>query len=426
MVILAICTLTFIIYFKNKDIFMPSILFNIGWIVSLTCFYFFSKKWQISLNNISQIIIFLGVFSFNFSSFFKIKKNKKEEENRKIKIYKITNLKIILIIIYLVASIIYIYIEMYKISQISGNTSKSISDILTYVRYGRTHNNITLGYDISYLLRINYCICLVTSLVYIRRLYFSLNKKKYLLVILLSFITNIFSGGRLEILSQILGIFSILIIDYKYIVLWKNKMKMKSLIKLGILLGIILLGLFIFHGIFLLNRINTETISSIIDNVAIYLGSSIACLNEYLAGNIMIKSEYFGYHTFITINGTLSRFINLKQGIVFFPNVEMENFRSNVYTSLFPYISDFGVFGMIVFQFIKGGIYQKLYLLCIKNNQKNREALILIYACLFNSLIFSFFEEFLFRKLNDLIILILICLILNKILLKQEKNITIK
>lgn len=427
MLVTCILIITIFIYYKNNDLFNPAIIFNIGWIAALLCFYFYSEKWNIELSLFTEIIIFLGIYSFDFSSFFKIGNKTQSKLERKIKIYDVTFCKIIVIIIYLIVSLIYMYNKLFEISKLSGNTVNNISEILTYVRYGRTHNNITLGSDIAYILRVNYCICLVFSLIFFRKIFFSYRKNKLiLLVIFLSFITNVFSGGRLEVFSQILGISIIFIIDYTYIFIWKDKKYLYKIIKWMGLFTSFLFLLFIFHGVFILNRINTNSLENVIDNVAIYLGSSIACFNEYIVGNIEIKSKYLGYHTFITIFGFISHFINIEQGPIFFPPVVRQNFRSNVYTTLFPYISDFTIIGMIIIQFVKGILYKKIYLNCISITKKNRDVLILIYACLINSLVFSFFEEIFFRRLNAIIILILLCLFFYRVLLKVKKEVIVK
>ena len=79
---------------------------------------------------------------------------------------------------------------------------------------------------------------------------------------------------------------------------------------------------------------------------------------------------------------------------------------------------DFGILGTLIFQFIKGLIFKKMYFSILKSSKLG------IYYFLFLSIlptiVFSFFDEMLTRKLNSVIVIIIIEFILFKILVKKS------
>ena len=372
MIILSITLMNIIIFIKRKDIFTPVFIYNTVWIISSICTSILIKKITLDIPFFIQLISFLFILFF----------------------------------------IHILYQELYKISILSGNTgddSRNISSIISYARYGRTHYNITLGRKVANILRLNYAISTVFGIVLINKiLYKNLKKRDIVLIGIEIFSIGIcsFSGGRTDIINQLIILLGFYIIEYTKI--YRNNLK---LLKIIIVITIILVLLFILQGIFLLNRID------ILDNIYLYLGSPIVALNEYLNGKVDgIKDLYFGSNTFMPLYGFLSHFINIENNIEFFPPIKI--MKSNVYTSIFPYLIDFGILGTLIFQFIKGLIFKKMYFSILKSSKLG------IYYFLFLSIlptiVFSFFDEMLTRKLNSVIVIIIIEFILFKILVKKS------
>lgn len=409
-IILSLILMNITIFVKRRDIFLPVFIYNSVWLISAVCTFVLIKKLDIVITYNTQFIIILSTLFFNIPFF--INTSQTIGLNKK-KI--ILDISFFIQIIILLVTLFFIYIlyqEIYKISILSGNASKSISSILSYSRYGRTHENITFGRKVANILRLNYALCTVCGMVLVNKiLYKTFKKKDILLIIIIVFSTGIciFSGGRVDIINQLIILVGIYIIEYTKI--YKKNLR---LLKIVLIITIILVLLFILQGIFLLNRIEK---TQILDNIYLYLGSPIVALNEYLNGRVGgIKNLYFGSNTFLPIYGFISHFINIENNLEFFPPIEI--MKSNVYTSIFPYLVDFGIIGMLVVQFLKGLIFKKIYFSILKNGKLG------IYYFLFLSIlptiIFSFFDEMLTRKINSIIVIVAIEFIIFKIFIKKK------
>lgn len=413
MIILSITLMNIIIFIKRKDIFTPVFIYNTVWIISSICTSILIKKINVEITINTQIIIILSTLFFNIPFF--INTSEKIKLSRKRITLDIPFFIQLISFLFILFFIHILYQELYKISILSGNTgddSRNISSIISYARYGRTHYNITLGRKVANILRLNYAISTVFGIVLINKiLYKNLKKRDIVLIGIEIFSIGIcsFSGGRTDIINQLIILLGFYIIEYTKI--YRNNLK---LLKIIIVITIILVLLFILQGIFLLNRIDK---AHILDNIYLYLGSPIVALNEYLNGKVDgIKDLYFGSNTFMPLYGFLSHFINIENNIEFFPPIKI--MKSNAYTSIFPYLIDFGILGTLIFQFIKGLIFKKMYFSILKSSKLG------IYYFLFLSIlptiVFSFFDEMLTRKLNSVIVIIIIEFILFKILVKKS------
>jgi oligosaccharide repeat unit polymerase len=130
--------------------------------------------------------------------------------------------------------------------------------------------------------------------------------------------------------------------------------------------------------------------SSLYDNISIYIGSSIICLDSYVTGASGISPLYrpqllkgiynaLGYFG-IKIPSTFS-----------LPHQYWSNGASNVYTSLLPFLVLFGVIGLIVAKFVFGLIYGHLWK---KIKSGKHEMLAMCYGSFFNYLtMFSIAER---------------------------------
>jgi len=413
MIILSITLMNIIIFIKRKDIFTPVFIYNTVWIISSICTLILTKKLDILITYNTQIIIILSVLFFNIPFFInsseKIPLSKKGIELDISFFIQICSLFIMIFFILI------LYQELYRISILSGNTgddSKNIASVISYARYGRTHYNITLGRKVANILRLNYAISTVYGIVLINKILYKNFKKKDVLLIVINILSIgicIFSGGRFEIINQLIILLGVYIIEYTK--LYRNNFK---LFKIILLIIIVLVFLFILQGIFILRRIEK---THILDNIYLYLGSPIVALNEYLNGRVEgIKDLYFGSNTFLPIYGFISHFINIENNLEFFPPIKI--MKTNVYTTILPYLVDFGFIGMLIVQFLKGIILKKMYFFILKKKKLN------IYYFLFLSIlptiIFSFFDEIFIRKINSIIVVVIIEFILFKFLVKKN------
>ncbi|MCM1438260.1 MAG: oligosaccharide repeat unit polymerase [Roseburia sp.] len=140
--------------------------------------------------------------------------------------------------------------------------------------------------------------------------------------------------------------------------------------------------------------------------VSIYAGSG---LNDF---NLWIKdydgSLMLGQSTFTTFNGSFGSILKIfgirLEGTVsqFDPFIEYVSpngyyYSSNIYTSLKPYVEDFGYFGVTIIPFLVGMFYQWLF---NKTEKKSFSFAWIIYGMLIYSIIYFPIGEQLFRRFH--------------------------
>ena len=174
---------------------------------------------------------------------------------------------------------------------------------------------------------------------------------------------------------------------------------LKIIIKVFIMLIIIVL-------LFFLLGVTKKYTSSFFDQICIYCASG---LNNF---NIWIKDFndplLYGNSTFTTFLGSLGVLLSpfgvelggsVEQIDSFISYVTSDGYHylTNIFSALKPYVEDFGYFGMILFPFILGILYQWLYM----QAKRSKCGLFwIIYAMLLYSVIyFPILEQF-FRRFH--------------------------
>lgn len=445
--------MTIVVYIKsNKDILNPAVIFSAMYTFSILCAAINKEYWGIDLGVTTFLIIILGGIEFIFISFiinryYKNKYGKSEDEletqeENKDKVIIIEKWKIIAILIYSIAAIILLILNVLSIASEFGEYS-NFSEALTIFRQNTSYeSNTSLSRIVSLALKPLFASAYVCLFVYIRNIIYKDGKmiKKifkesiYLLPVLAFVIQSLAQSNRGSILRIALAGFVMFMIIWYQKGKWKCRVQLKTII---ILAATACIGLTAFY--FSATLVGRKISKNLVQYVTMYCGGSIQCLDLYIK-NPVEKSGIFGYETFTYFIINLCDYAGLELEEV--PTAHLEWRRSNgilvgnVYTSYRRWIQDFGYVGMAVLQ---AGVavfyniyYNKIKYSKNKSNTINDLALImygyLAYPLFIHSidsvLYLNVFRVFFITQLLTLL-LVYIFLLKTKISLKGGLNVTI-
>ncbi|OOP73818.1 O-antigen polymerase [Clostridium beijerinckii] len=421
----------------NRDICNPSSLFCLSFLVCSFFVALFSKKWGVNLEIETYSVIVFGVLAFCITSFFvsmvfrPVNYKNTYSTSGSIKKYKL----IFLLVFQLISYFLIFRNEKQLVMQYGYGNTGSISDIIYGFRTLTLDNKADLNPIISLMRRLCNTSAYIWGFLISEKLVNKIEYKKNVLILLylnfiVSLLGNMLDGQRGNTIAIIL---STMMMSY---IIWnrksdnRNKIKVKSIIKVLILFCIIVS---IFQGIgTLLGRVDYG--NTLIDYIGIYIGAEIANLNIVIQSGFT-TNKLFGELTFRGIYLLLGIETNGIEGLGFQYSNGYQ--LGNVYTVFKDYLLDFGYVGYL-FPVCFMALFSTIFYLKIKNrsNYKNIDiGLILLCQVLF-AVVFSFFSnkfgEIIFSKtyISYIISVILlkiylydICFDNYKLVIKKTKGI---
>ena len=422
---LSLIIVFFIAYVINKkDIFAPACIFIGSFIFSAFWACLYANEWELQDMHINTfLVILLGCIDFLiFTVITSIIKNRKKTfiNDNKLQIIKIQNFWKILILVICIITVLWTAISLLKFTGLRWN---KIFDAINLYKEDNTFSNVeglqfpkvlkglritvsALGYYFIYVSINNYLVK--------REIDF-----KNLLIVFLTMISSIESGGRSTLINQILVAIMI------YVILLRKKngkfrvIKFKQMIKI-FLLGVIILLCFQ-KSLVLMGR---KTYSTPVYYIAYYCGAEIKNLDLYLQ-NRYNSNNIVGSQTFIN----LIRWFGKKIGYENYYYTLDLPFRSvgnlnlgNVYTTFYAYIYDFGYFGEFILVALMAFMAQSFY---IRANKKNNYMYVLIYAYMFSGISMSFFSNRFYEQIFNLnfVYFVILWYLMNYFLVKVKLKI---
>ncbi len=365
----------------NKNILSPSFISCAMYLIGTIVVYTYRIKWSVIINANTVLIIicfllFILVGDVLASS---IKKGFTQFNNNQTYYFKIGNSLMVFIIAFMICGLIYYTRSVIQLSQLGGG-SGDYSQMLGYARHAK--NN--LGFKMSTSAIIIFWICeglfYISTYIFINNIFNCKSKitkeLKYLFPIILYTFMAILSTGRTLIMREFIFIVVIIVVfKYRHIN-WSAKFNKKIIKIISIVISAFFI-LFYYLGLLTGKSSNKE----FFDYIAVYFGSSIAALNEYMKYPFRSTDFLWGGHTlfgFYTILRKVLSFIpNLSTPLEF--TILGSMYATNIYTPIRRYYQDFGYIGVIIIAFFIGFYYKK-FLLKIKYKPSNISTILYAYA----------------------------------------------
>jgi oligosaccharide repeat unit polymerase len=369
-------------------------------------------------------IIILGVLMFGVGEFaarkfiFKTKTKTVDLENYKYEIIRVDILKIFICGGFILLTTFLIYRNMKSITNVSG-----LSNVIGAYRLLTPAFNssaMETGVKINTIYTQMFRACEIISLIFIYIIVNNLlakdkfsNNIPYLVVVLLYIFLSFLLGGRANFLQSVVEAFMIWLILYKR----TKKLSITDFIKIAVKIMIVVLPIFYF----ILPLFGRSTSVNLYNYITFYLGCPIPSFDVMLQNGIT-HSAHFGEMTLKGIQAFLNKF-----GLIDYYSLYERNWiyystglYSNIFTAMFPPYVDFGIWGVIICQFLFGFVFAKMYTWAKKFSNR---IYLLFYAYYANQLVDQFRREKLFTTVihyNAIIYLILL-LILTYFIFEKKK-----
>ena len=400
--------LAIMFYQINKEATYPPFILSVVWATSLFLVWLSGNIFfDISFN--TYVIYFIGTFVFGIGyifaeSIYPVKTLTALWTNDN-QISSPNSIKnegriITIILIILVIALPYYYI------QISNAFGLSLLDSKTFfyqVRIAELKGGLTDAGEFSLVKNIIPISSLLSLYAYNIFKKNGKNKTKTYLIILISTLLQLLTGGRSGAVSLILGIIAIDLLREK-------KLKVKNLIFFVCVLLFVILFIAFFVG-----KGSVDNTKSLIDNS----GALFQDIVFYLLGGIVAFGSIIKFPGSVASNGGVLRFF-LETGRslgfnVYVPGLHMEytsignGLVTNVYTMYGSYYIDYGLLGTCILMFL----YGCLMFFIAKKAKDGSNLFSVLYGSTIAGLILSIYNEGFFTDLNYIIKLILIVSILE-------------
>lgn len=295
----------------------------------------------------------------------KLEKKQDYEIEKKVKLIKVTDIKIIICTSFLLVTFFLIYINMSKITNTTGFGKVINAYKINSAMYNDSENTEQINFIYTQMYRVSIVIGMIFLYIYINNMCYNYKLKynyKFVIPIIISIFLSMLLGGRSAIMRFIVAAFIFfMVINNK-----KKKIKLFKFIRIGILLLIVVLPLFYI----LLGAIGQSTQNNFVDYITFYLGSPIPSFDEYLQNYYRYEevSQHFGENTFVGIQQILYKF-----HIIDYYNIYQSEWldfgnglKSNVFTGIKIYFQDFGI---IRNNFISDFIWNYIFLFISKSKK---------------------------------------------------------
>lgn len=381
--------------FFNKDLFSPTVMICISFMISIVLLFFNVERWSINLGieTIGCILVVI-ITSFVVEGYVKklaLRKINLVNKSEK-KFLKINGYMYIVLLGFSILEIALFWNEVVRISELARNMGYN-GDILFNYRQITAHStNLSAAEMMSPIIvqgsKIVMAFSYISIYIFINNVFVNRGRIKdnirYIIPFILYFVLTIMNASRITLIS-----FFVSCIVMFYILLnkrdrWKVNYSVKF-IKIGIISFIIVIVGFVS----LSYTVGRHTNNTFFETVSVYLGAPILLFDLYLKSP-KISNMYFGQETFVNLYKSLHK-LNI---IDSYPSFQTE-FRyingynlGNVYTGMRRPIQDFGYIGLILVIAIFVGIYSYIYYKKIRGSKARpgKEIDVFIYSYFYYSL----------------------------------------
>lgn len=364
LILIQLFLLIFSFLLLKKDLFSPSVLLQLGYLLAVIMCFMYSKKWGIVLRLDTLALILFGIIIFLVVELFVrtfLKKTRPKNSIRNFKIIHVERWKMMLILLFDFITVILLYREI--LGSFSGT---SWNDLMFNFKQNLSFGDFEINFFITIFMKFNYAFSYIFIYIFVRN--FCINKMKNknffnLLPILFGLFQALLTGSRMPIICFV--VFAVICYSIvKSISTYKTKSF--SFKNLMILLIIFVVGMYLFY--YTKEFVGRKSDLSIFEYLAMYIGGSIGNLNDYMSRAYVHHFSVF-YEIFPGLINSLHQFgivsLGAEKGLEF--TVINGLAIGNVYTGLRRFYNIFGYFGVFFFQGVLAFIFSKWYM-SLKNN----------------------------------------------------------
>ncbi|MBV1817955.1 O-antigen polymerase [Clostridium cochlearium] len=372
-------------WIKLKDVIAPPFILSAIWM--LMYIVLLLRKSTVDLSSGYYLSFFLGLCFFVTGFFFVIRnKNKrnclaKEEKNSDFK-FNLLFIKITLLIISILFLLFFAKVSKYILSNYAFNFWQTLS-------IGRREGMFSEGYIISYSRNAIIAFFIVCGITYFSNPN-KQNKKYFFILLIIALFFTVTAGSRGMIFMIVLAVF------FSFMII-KNYGNKKTAVVLSVVILIILTTFIVFAFLKYVYEDRSNTFEFILKQMRIYFSTSMIAFVEW----IKTFNDYsYGANTF----RFFSAIFNAVGYNIEIPNTVQEfvwvyGDRTNVYTILHYYATDFGLIFAFMIQLILGMIHGFLYKKSVLAKEIN-SFFIALQSISYYPLVYQFFSDQYFTILS--------------------------
>lgn len=392
----------------NKDIFAPSVITGITLVLGTFVAILGNYKWNVTVPFVVLLIYVLGTISLlmgEITTKSRCISSNKFTFTQRYSVNEVIIPKWIVIIALLFSLFVVVWSKKKatEIAYANGYYGADWQSMPVYVKWAVSNGKAKFGFTLSL------CRQVLEVITYLGVYFFIMNASVtgikyafrnhyYLLCFIVPFAFMLSIQGQR---SNFIGV-----ISFAFYILWSQnkKLRVKLNYKRVIMFGGIFVLLFLVYFIVVGNLTGRAATDNAMEDVYIYVGSSIVDFAEYFNSSLGKFTFTWGTRTFSGIYSTMKTLIpflpSVKRatGSFDFGFVVFENgSRSNVYGPYAKFYSEFGYLGVICLPFLQGCIYRLLY-----NNARNKSATpwsIYLFAYISYGIVIAFVDEQQFQLL---------------------------
>ena len=357
-------------YYYSKDVFAPFVISPLSWWFVIFL-YLLTAQYTFKINHIFPLCFTIWILGFSLSSYVTSCATHSASQDAQI---LVPNKRVI----YIYTLVVSIVIPLMSIGMIYIAYTTEPETMFRYLRIMNTGTDPSIQPP-AFMKIISYFIPLCFTSLFLAQIYI---KKTYLTIwlVIINVMTAIVSMSKLTFLSIF---FTLLFVLYA-----QRKIKIRHFIIGGtVFLGFSILLQMIRSGS------NHADSFDIADFLSMYLLSSMGAFDYHA---IACSSINFGENTFrflYAISHALGGDTAPIQTILPFVGTPA---YTNTYTCLYPFYTDFGNIGILVFSIIYGVAFGYLY----KKYKTNGQLSNVLYTILLNNITLSFFAELIFYNFS--------------------------
>ena len=385
---------------KVKTIANPCLILNMLWIIILLFYNTFCIDIFGQLDGITYFVVLFGLLSFQIGVILqycslKRKKNILLDNNR---IFNYKTLKYLTFF-----NIIFYFLYLHRLHSLV-NSEFGEYRILERIKLIHGYRNEGFGILNNFLLYLTVFWIFLFILLILHKVKFN----KYIFInFLMGIVYFILVGKRLNLIVPILSVAFAKILTYR--------LKMREIRKVLRIVGI-LFSLSMFYFFFLHKRFSNTGTSGIIAIIP-YFGMPLKNLDTVIKEELY-KNNFFFPNFLRLFYAILNKLLdsNIHVHDIVKDYLTYGNFTSNLYTTYFTILEDFGYKGIIIFQFLLGNIFGYIF-----KNRKNLACFIL-YCIWIEVLLLQYAQDNFFPFFSLRFQQIIFVLLLNKLLIKRIKR----
>lgn len=347
----------------GRDIFQPSCLVTLSYIACALCALIMQSQWQYQYHLETFCIIMLGLVVIYIANIVFCKrrivfKSGSQKETH----MAVTHIPILTYSLMLVVQIFSIAIYYTEILRITGG-GINISAVMTVFRSTTAYDTEeSVSFLATQFQNVSLAIGLAALYIFLKNtLIENINGNiRYLIPVALYLVGSLFTGARFNALIMIAAGLTM------FAVLYRKKYQHGFSWKIWIwIIAIILLALFGFYAVReLIGRTTSSSEDAdFVEYIATYMGGAVPLFDMYLQDPVA-SSTIWGKEMFTALNNQL-----IEWGILnadsYISHLEFRYWNGynlgNIYTGFRRSLQDFGIVGMMFFQFIFSAIMSRAY-----------------------------------------------------------------